>query len=261
MLKFDHLVHFTHNPEHTKVAFQTLGFNAIHGGKHQNWGTFNNLCYFQGLRYIEWIGIMDMETSKASDNVLIQQIVKDSAIGEGFSQLAFRVDNLREWSIDLKKRGFDVLGPVDGSRKKDDGTTLSWSMLFIKEDDENHVRYPFFIQWGHDDDVRELAMQSLFQHNIGRLSLSYLGISVKNRKCAVEKYSLVFNFDSKRTTENEDSFGVYSELVIGDFFIRFYESKQGVVENLGERPFLCGISGVNDNKLIQLNGGIYHFFE
>lgn len=80
VITFDHLVHFTINPEEAKASFEKLGFLAVNGGQHLDWGTYNSLSYFQHLRYIEWIGFKDFEKAVQSDNILIQQIVKDDDV-------------------------------------------------------------------------------------------------------------------------------------------------------------------------------------
>lgn len=150
LVKFDHLVHFTNRPEEARNDFQAIGFKTIQGGNHPNWGTYNCLSYFPDLRYIEWIGIKDLEVAKTSDNILIQQIVHDSLTkGEGFSQLAFRTNDIIALQGSLNEKGFQTIGPFPGSRKKADGTTISWSMLFIKEEPASDLRYPFFHSMGN----------------------------------------------------------------------------------------------------------------
>lgn len=57
-LKFDHIVHYVHQPEQVFKALEPYGISAIQGGRHEQIGTYNALSYFD-LSYIEWIGVYD----------------------------------------------------------------------------------------------------------------------------------------------------------------------------------------------------------
>lgn len=250
-LKFDHLVHFTNEPEDAQNHFQSLGFNAFQGGKHPNWGTYNSLCYFHDLGYIEWIGFTDIEVAKTSDNVLIQQIVVDSNNGEGFSTLAFRTDDISRLKLELNQRGFETVGPVPGSRKREDGSIISWSMLFIKEMTID-IRYPFFIQWGQSDEVRKTDLQAATQHKNGAPTISYVSFRVKNIQEVTEKYCLLLGLDLSTVVEARDESGEYFEIAVGGVTLRLYNGET-------VRPFICGISGTEEEKFVKINGGNYKF--
>jgi hypothetical protein len=259
---FDHLVHFTKNPEEAKTAFQLMGFQAINGGKHLAWGTYNCLNYFQHLRYIEWIGFTDFEKAKTSDNPLIQQIVKDFYKGEGFSQFAFRTEQMDELVAHIEAKGLKPIGPFAGSREREDGTVLSWSMLFIEDEQEDTCRYPFFIQWGEPEQERLHAMAPLWHHPVGSPSLSSIGIAVKELDRSIEKYCRLFDTPAPSVASCQDEFGVYSELLIGNIAVRLYDIKglsSPIDSALANRPFLCGITGMPEQKIIHLKNGIYHF--
>jgi hypothetical protein len=261
-ITFDHVVHFTKSPEEAKAAFQLIGFHAINGGKHSSWGTYNCLNYFTGLRYIEWIAFTDFKKAKASDNILIQQIVMDSYKEEGFSQLAFRADDIAAVIAHIETKGLKPIGPFAGSRKREDGKVLSWSMLFINDEQDHTCRYPFFIQWGDPEEIRTKEMASLMQHSIGIPSLSYIGMSVSHLGESLQKYCHLFDVPSQSVTQSNDEFGTYSELPIGNIAIRLYEAKSltAPIDNaLINRPFLCGITGMPENKVVHIKNGIYHF--
>ncbi|WP_246939351.1 VOC family protein [Bacillus pinisoli] len=260
-VKFDHLVHFTNQPELVKESFKELGFQAITGGKHPNWGTYNALCYFEGLRYLEWIGFSDMKVAKLSDNILIQQVLEDSQVDEGFSQVAFRTNDIVGLADRLKKQGLDVVGPVPGSRKKEDGSVLNWSMLFINEEQPLGLRAPFFIQWGKNDEAREIEMKELFTHSEQTSTISYVGYVVHDIEKAIEKYSSILGIPSDSTNKYEDEFGEYKEFHMTGFTIRFYQPTTSeliaLLNNKGERPFLSGISSVSKEKTVLMAGGYY----
>ncbi|WP_456275268.1 VOC family protein [Bacillus sp. AK128] len=258
-ITFDHLVHFTDQPDQARKEFQKLGFQAIKGGNHPNWGTYNSLCYFQNLRYIEWIGFTDQSIAQTSENVLIQQIVEDSSL-DGFSQLAFRTDNIDKLKNSLQEKGINTIGPVEGSRKKEDGTVLSWAMLFIKGEDEQLLRSPFFIQWGKDDQMRTEEMSNLMVHSNKASTISYIGFVVKDGNSAIHKYATLLDIPVS-VQLLEDSSGFFYELVLKDFSLRFYEPTspelQKIMEARGERPFICGITSVDQDQVLEINGGLY----
>ncbi|KYD32461.1 MULTISPECIES: VOC family protein [Parageobacillus] len=259
---FDHIVHFTKSPEEAKTAFQLIGFHAINGGKHPSWGTYNCLSYFTGLRYIEWIGFTDFDQAKTSDNVLIQQIVADSSKGEGFSQLAFRTDDIYSVIAHIQSKGLKPIGPFSGSRTREDGKVLSWSMLFIEDKQNDTCRYPFFIQWGEPEEARATEMAPLMQHSIGSPSLSYIGMNVSHLDEPLQKYCHLFDVPRQSVTQSKDEFGAYSELPIGNIAIRLYEAKSltaPIDHALINRPFLCGITGMPENKIVHIKNAVYHF--
>lgn len=263
-VKFDHLVHFTNNPEHAQATFNELGFKTIKGGNHTNWGTHNSLGYFYNLGYIEWIGFTDFEIAKSSDNVLIQQIVTDSSFGEGFSTMAFRTNDISALQKQLQQKGFETIGPFDGNRKREDGTILSWSMLFLKEKVDDGLRYPFFIQWGQPDEIRKNEMSGLWQHSNRDPFISYISFAVENVLKAVQQYCGLFDLDQEVYTNGIDEFGEYTVIPLSNISIRFYKNTSDsstLIES--HRPFYCGISGVSTEQeaTIKFQGAIYKIFK
>ncbi|WP_408008987.1 VOC family protein [Pseudalkalibacillus sp. A8] len=258
ILGFDHLVHFTNRPNKVMHKFRALGFNTFAGGRHPNWGTHNCLSFFPGLRYIEWIGIEDYQAAKESENVLIQQIVKDSTFEEGFSNIALRTNDnssLAEW---LKEQGIEVIGPVDGQRRKEDGSLLQWSMLFIKEKGDMPLRYPFFIQWGNTDENREREMADMMKHPLGTPSISFIGFNVTDEKKAFHQYASILSKNPAAVQARKDEFGSFIELPIRENFnLRFYKKGESSFGDEAFSPVVCGIEGCEDARIEKVNGGTY----
>ena len=253
-LLFDHLVHFTYSPSYAKESFSSLGFQTINGGEHPKWGTHNTLCYFNGLKYLEWIGINDLSIAKQSDNVLIQQFVNDESLGEGFVQLAFRTGNIESLTKQLQDKGFKPIGPFKGRRKREDGSILEWSMLFIEDSVDAEIRYPFFIQWGDSEDQREQQLKSLFVHENNATSVEYIGIAATNKVDASTQYKKLFSIDDSR--QDKDDFGSYEELHFGGIALRFYEPNLLEWKERIGRPCVCGITTDGEN-LVKIHGGVY----
>nr|VUD34029.1 Uncharacterised protein [Raoultella sp. NCTC 9187] len=57
-LKWDHAVQFVNQPDEAIATFADHKLNALTGGRHPGWGTWNALSYF-GLTYIEFLAIYD----------------------------------------------------------------------------------------------------------------------------------------------------------------------------------------------------------
>ncbi|MED0652776.1 VOC family protein [Anoxybacillus geothermalis] len=250
---FDHLVHLVERPEQAKTAFEQWGFTAIHGGRHPSWGTYNALCCFEHLRYIEWIGIADMQTARTCGNPLITQLVADHRQeGSGFSQFAFRTNDIEAVAAQLKSKGFAPVGPLPGSRERDDGKRLTWSMLFIEDDTDGVFRYPFFIQWGDRDDVRMNELAPLMRHPIGSVSLSSISLYTLGLERAVNGYRRLF--DLPEPDVGRDEAGAYAELAVGGIAIRFYEADR---RHPSTRPFSCRLVGMQEQRRIEIDGATY----
>jgi len=249
--KFDHLVHFTLRPEEAKESFAGLGFQAIEGGRHEEWGTYNCLCYFRDLRYIEWIGFADRERAESSGNPLIRQIVKDAKDGEGFSQIAIRTRDIKETEEILKSRGLQPVGPFPGSRRGKDGRPLTWSMLFVRDEKEDDCRYPFFIQWGADEREREAGLGKFMIHGGAKPSLSVIGYAAERPENALRKFVRLFGTDAGAAS-GQDEYGRYLALPAGGVELRFYE-----ISGKGGRPFFCEIRGTGQSRVARVKNGTY----
>ena len=73
---FDHLVWFYKNPEYAINPLSAKGIHAVKGGRHESWGTYNSLSYFD-LSYIEFLGIDHLSIAEQhNENRLVTQIVQ-----------------------------------------------------------------------------------------------------------------------------------------------------------------------------------------
>ncbi|MFC4559920.1 VOC family protein [Virgibacillus kekensis] len=148
MLAIDHIVIVAHNPEQAAQKFEDEhSVKVIQGGKHDYWGTYNYLAYFDNNSYIEWIGLFDRKIAAKSDNPLIQEVVEALDHNqEGIVQYALRTENMDGLVEHFSKAGISFTGPIPGSRNRPDGSTLEWRMLFPQSTKEEEL--PFLIEWG-----------------------------------------------------------------------------------------------------------------
>lgn len=192
--RFDHLVHFTKKPEEAAQIMVDLGFHAVKGGHHESWGTYNSLCHF-GLPYIEFLGLENLAVAeKVTRNTLISQVVDECEQGEGFLRLAIRTDNIEEAARHFSSLGLHTIGPVEGERRREDGTLLKWAMLFIEEPGTlDPYTYPFIIDWKVSDDIRAKALEELgLISPHGQTQLTEIGIGTRNPQDTMADWSRLF---------------------------------------------------------------------
>ncbi|TYR72657.1 VOC family protein [Rossellomorea vietnamensis] len=260
-LAFDHLVHFSSNPESAKNTMLQHGIQVIEGGKHENWGTYNTLAYF-GLSYIEWLGIQDRSVSiQVDDNPLIQQLVAELPLGDHPGRIALRTNNMDQLAADLKEKGLKLHGPVKGSRLTDSGELLQWSMLFIAEE-HSTLPLPFFIQWGEDDAGRREKLKVPSSHPAGSLEIKDVLFAVEDLDNTISSWSYLFDLQIGEAYINEEWGAKCQRLYlphgnllfctpVGDDFIKDF------LDDFGERPFGLQLENGQQNRSILLQGGMY----
>ncbi|MCG5104814.1 VOC family protein [Oceanobacillus alkalisoli] len=146
MLAIDHLVVVSEDPEKDAQQFvEQHNVIAIEGGRHEKWGTYNFLSYFQNDSYIEWLGVFDEALARKSNLPLVKKAVEFLDQGKrGPLTFALRTEHLDKYLNNFEEKNIPYGGPYPGMRKRLDGSTLSWRMLFP----EKSANLPFLIEWG-----------------------------------------------------------------------------------------------------------------
>lgn len=193
-LALDHIVHFIqHHPNAAVEEWEKLGFHAVMGGSHENWGTFNSLLYV-GESYIEYLAIENIAIAAKSDNPLISQFVKDLPNGEGIGQICFRTNNMLQLKEVLEAKGCKTYPIFNGSRKRQDGTMIKWKMLFIK--DQSSLPYPFFIEWEQENSIRMKDLKALgyLDERLMEHSIHSIYVAVNDCEFAARDWANLFHF-------------------------------------------------------------------
>lgn len=182
MYFLDHVVHFVEDPENVRQQMIERGFHAVKGGQHEQWGTYNTLCYF-GLTYVEWIAIDDLDKFKeaAKEPYTLHATYEKNGRRNGLTRLAIRTTTIEEDAKMFERAGFTVNGPARFSRQRPDGSTVSWQLLYVGRADQQ-FDFPFFIQWDVEDETRLEQYKELDiikEHNKGQLELSEIVYFVK----------------------------------------------------------------------------------
>lgn len=246
LFKFDHFVHVVDRPETAKEVVQSLGLHAVDGGKHEKHGTYNALSYF-GLSYIELIGIFDKQLleKNADDHHSLRATMVRSNYQIGGARIALRSRDLNKDAERFKKLGLEVIGPTPLSRKRPDGSVVSWKLLFVGKKDV-YPELPFFIEWDESDDERYRDLQArgtIAEHPLGDVTLQAVGIATKNIDTVVANWShyLQLEIGEVFIDESLNAKGQRLYLEGGDIIIYepISEGKvQDVLTTHGEKPFL-----------------------
>lgn len=264
---FDHLVHFVNSPEETVKHLRCLGLHAVLGGEHEQWGTYNALCYFD-LSYIEFLGVNKPDVARqVTDNDLIRQAAATLPASEGFARIALRTDAIEEAAEWMQKQGLAVTGPFAGSRKRQDGSVVRWSMFFVREEGANGLHLPFVIQWGQPDEERKKDLQSrnvIFPHPAGPLAVAAVFFAVRDAEGAAEKWSRWFRLQRSGGYVDPDLQAQCVALELpGGNLVFCSPHGPGMVteqlENRGEGPFLIRLTGSREKGIRPIRGGFYQF--
>lgn len=160
-MKLDHVVYFTNENLHDVIKEQRAkGYEAVIGGRHEQWGTANALLYLKNA-YIEWLIIEDTEKAEqaAAGQPLITQILHDRPYGNGWASICFSVEDLEEWKEELDNKGFRTTDILSASRSANNGQLLRWKMLFVEQEITSELPYPFFIEWEETETQRFARLQ------------------------------------------------------------------------------------------------------
>lgn len=267
MLQFDHLVHVVRCSLLDVINHMKLhGFHVVLGGEHTNWGTQNSLCYFD-LAYIEFLAVQNQKVANRAENPLIQQAVYKLQTGEGMLQIALRTDHMEELTERLLEKGFQINGPLEGNRMRDDGTLLSWKMLFI-EQQEDGPRFPFFIEWSESDEKRRDDLQRkgvISPHNNSIIEMKRVFYAVTNVNETSKQWEELLQIEMSPPTINKEWNAVVQGFSLGKITIQFCEPLgNGIVQdqlmNKGEVPFAVEFEGNEDNmRVSHIWDGMYIF--
>lgn len=250
-LSLDHLVHFTNaSPASAAEILQKLGLHAVAGGRHELWGTHNSLCYFD-LTYLEFLAIENRTVAEnAAGNGLIKQIVADLPEREGVATVALRTNEIEQWAQRLKEKGLRVTGPLPGSRKRADGSVISWKMLFA-ETDNSLLPLPFLIEWGQSDEERRQDLTSrgiIAPHPAGDVRIKHVAYAVRQLTPTVDRLREIYGATAGEPYHDASLQATCQPLIFpgGDLLI-CSPTGPGVVADAiaakGERPFFVQFAG------------------
>ncbi|KAF0822916.1 VOC family protein [Cytobacillus firmus] len=259
-IMLDHIVHFIKaEPAAAAAAWREHGYKAIPGGSHENWGTYNSLLYI-GHSYLEFLSIEKNHIASRTDNPLIKQLTEEIRLGEGIGQICFRTNNIEELQGELTGKGFETLPIFDGSRKRADGSILSWKMLFLKENPD--FKYPFFIDWGMEDDIRfeELRRLGLIDEKLAAKKIAAVYIASKDCEKSAAAWQEIIPASKADVYISSDGKEKRAAILIGSVNIIFCQPLYGdgrameVLRKRGEKPFAVQVAPGLEKELSLFEG-------
>ena len=205
MYKLDHIVHFVSNLEEAMEQLKNQGLHDVIGGKHDQWGTHNALCYFDSS-YIELISIYDHEKFQQASLVpfSLHETYAKNHYENGLTRVALSTTTIEDDAKKFQQLGFRVSGPECFSRTRPDGSVVSWQSLHVGSD-ELQLDLPFFIQWDEPEQQRVQQLQSLRtiqNHPAGPIKLGEVSFVVSNFNTAQALLKLC-NFEATKTTDDQ----------------------------------------------------------
>lgn len=235
----DHLLHAVNDPYDVRRTFEDrFSWRGTAGGEHPDWGTFNELAYFD-LSYIEWIGIKNFVF--AAQSRFGREVLRILSTHEGIGQFALRTHDMNAVAAEWAEKGLPFWGPVEGSRVRADGTVVRWRLLFPGQGDPSEYALPFLIDWGVSDEERRASLQNdgvvIEQENNLRLAAIHSIVrDLDNLQSRWEPYFGILN----PVGESIDGTPKSLEGDIGGVRIVFWqadsEELRAELEKYGERP-------------------------
>ncbi|MEB8374703.1 VOC family protein [Mammaliicoccus sciuri] len=246
-LKFDHIIHYVDGIESIEFPHQYI--QAIQGGKHTQLGTYNQLSYID-LHYIEWIDVFDAALARSyaqteEGRLSFTNTFKDEHVQEGFKRICLRTQNIDSVKTHLEQFDLDIVGPIEMSRTKPDGTMIQWQLLYL--DDKQELNLPFIIQWGESDEEREASLEDNFHYN---LSIDEVTIQVGNLQESSQNWQSWYGLKEIEKSEDDVKLGFKED----DVFIK-------LIEDAKEKYTTLSLSSTNIKKdtRILYKGACYEF--
>ena len=141
VVDIDHVILGINDLDRGIREFESLtGVTPKRGGEHPGRGTQNALVTFGNSRYLEILAPASSQPPAAA---------RESAVGHTHLTLvgwALRTSAIDVTVEQVRNAGFEVHGPLAGSRHAPDGALLAWQSAAV---DELGLT-PFFIEWSTD---------------------------------------------------------------------------------------------------------------
>ena len=162
---------------------RSLGLTITSGGEHPGMGTHNAIARM-GTEYLEIIAIRDPSEAAANEKGRVLQEFLSK--GEGLLGFALSSDNLERDLLDMSARGLAMEGPHAGSRRRPDGSLITWRTANVPGDPWGHV-LPFVIQ--HDTPIQQRrAWAPPGGHPLGASGVPSISVAVPDLQPRIDEY-------------------------------------------------------------------------
>jgi hypothetical protein len=178
----DHLVIAVADPDAAVQEIEErLGLEPGGGGRHASLGTYNRLIWL-GDTYLELIGVFDRDLAAASwiGAPALQALDR----GGGLATWAIATDAIDEDVDALRAGGSDLARPIDGQRRRPDGSIVRWRLAAPSRLGPD--RPPFIIE--HDTTAAEWTPADRAGRTAGPARLTVLELGVTDPNRAIQAY-------------------------------------------------------------------------
>lgn len=189
--RIDHVIVAGRDLDALEALYARLGFSVSGGGTHPHLGTRNRIVVL-GQDYVELLGVADVEMASP---VLTRRLFNTDTGWVGF---AVQSDDIARETEAMRSRGVDVRGPIPGRLVAPGGSTRSWRVTMIGDDDlwAAAEPLPFLIQ--HDttgeDHWRELAgAEGVAAHPNGAQRVSAVYLAVRDLEAAAASFARAYS--------------------------------------------------------------------
>jgi hypothetical protein len=143
MRKIDHIVISVPDLYEAMDRFtEKCGIEVVYGGQHLSIGTHNALLNIGNGAYLELIAKDPNNPLEEAQKWMGLDLINDTT----FTRWAIKSDQLATDAAILKKASPNMGAIFEGSRKKTDGSTLSWAMTLPLAAPKVEV-LPFILNW------------------------------------------------------------------------------------------------------------------
>lgn len=260
----DHLLHAVNDPYEVRRAFEDrYGWTGTRGGEHPDWGTHNELAYFN-LSYIEWIGIKNFVL--AAKSRFGREVLRSLSVHEGVGQFALRTQDVNGLAAEWASKGLPFWGPIAGHRVRPDGSVLRWRLLFPGQDGPTDYALPFVIDWGQSDEQRRTALTEAGvtieqPNNLQLIAIHSLVRDIDSLKIRWERYFGSLDANKKYI----EGYGTVADCFAGDVRLAFWEPESAQLKQelmrYGERAMQIDFapkSNIEGQGRISLDAGTIH---
>ncbi len=162
---------------------RALGLTVVPGGEHPGAGTHNAIARM-GTEYLEIISVRDPE--EAAGNEKGRALQDFLSRGEGLLGFALSSDNLDRDLMEMTARGLALDGPYQGSRRRTDGSLITWRTATPPGDPWGR-KLPFVIQ--HDTPIQERrAWAPPGGHPLRASGIPLLSVAVSDLQREIDNY-------------------------------------------------------------------------
>lgn len=213
LLGLDHVVIAVHDLDAAgRQLGHALGVTVTPGGIHPNVGTQNSIIRF-GVEYIELISVRDETEAASSDRSRV--VIESLRRGDGLLGYALGSDGLDADMAEAAGRNIRLTGPISGSRRRPDGSVMTWQQAYVANDPYGHV-LPFLIQ--HGASVQERRRWAPPQgHPLRVTGIPLLSVAVGNLETSIESYRHLLGTAPEVVEEVPALPALRARFVVGNF--------------------------------------------